>query len=181
MRCFLHLRPGPKDTVSDDTFVVCDYIEPVGAAGPPTWVLHSIDPAKIDGDRFVIARDPGRLVGQVIWPEKPRMNLVGGPGKEYFVDGRNYPPTQKKPDPEAGAWRIELPFSRQALVVLHAGAKTSPLPPPVRMEGVGGSIGFRVTKVGLRFDVKFGKSAAAPPWVEVFEGDQCVETLKLGR
>ena len=50
---------------------------------------------------------PGGLEVRRVLPEKAMSRIVGGPGREYRVGEKNYPPDSKK-DPEAGSWRLEI-------------------------------------------------------------------------
>ena len=100
-RQFVHLRP--------DTFVIFDRVVAGSASHPKTWLLHSIhEPVFPDqGPTFRIEHGGGRLDVWTLLPEDAAATPVGGPGKEYWVDGKNYPPDQTR-DPEAGAWRVEV-------------------------------------------------------------------------
>ena len=81
-----------------------------------TWLLHSIEEPQIEGSTYTVSRtldgDTGMLTGKVLLPEEDNISLVkvGGPGKEFWVNGVNYPNSPRRPDPanERGAWRIEL-------------------------------------------------------------------------
>jgi heparin/heparan-sulfate lyase len=81
------------------------------------WLLHSIEEPEIDGQKITITRtkngDRGKLVNTTLLPAADNAELkpVGGPGKEFWVFGKNYEnnPT-RHPDTanERGAWRVEL-------------------------------------------------------------------------
>jgi len=100
-RQFIHIRP--------DTFVVFDRVVARSAEYPKTWLLHSIsEPAFPDmGPSFRIEHGGGRLDAWTLLPVDAAMTAVGGAGREYWVDGKNYPPDGTR-DPEAGAWRVEV-------------------------------------------------------------------------
>ena len=155
LRAFLHLRPGTPDRGVEpyDTFLVYDLVEPLKSLHA-TWVIHSIERPRIEGDRFVIARDRGRLAGQVLLPKKAGLRLVGGKGKECWVDGKNYPPLHKKPDPEAGAWRIEFDFTSTALVVLHVLGEGGDPPPRLGMNRKGKNLVLRIRKGRLASEIE---------------------------
>ncbi|MFD6415700.1 heparinase II/III family protein [Streptomyces sp. NPDC060194] len=77
------------------------------------FLLHSAEEPRVEGARVDVARtDPGysgRLRMETLWPVDPRVTAVGGPGREFEVDGRNYPneiPANSSTDP--GAWRVEV-------------------------------------------------------------------------
>ncbi|RGM48312.1 MULTISPECIES: heparin/heparin-sulfate lyase HepB [Bacteroides] len=82
------------------------------------WLLHSIEEPNIEGNRFIVKRtkngDTGMLQNQVLLPEANNTHIekVGGPGKEFWVFGTNYPNDAQpgRPDDanERGAWRIEV-------------------------------------------------------------------------
>ncbi len=160
LRAFLHLRPGTPDRGIEpyDTFVVYDVVEPLKSLHA-TWVIHSIEKPRIEGDRFLIAHDRGRLAGQVLLPSKAKLRLVGGKGRECWVDGRNYPPVRKKPDPEAGAWRIEFDFPSTALVVLQVLGEGGDLPPRVGMNKKGGNLVLRIPEGRLAAEIEVSPHA----------------------
>jgi hypothetical protein len=119
-RQFLHLRP--------DTFVVFDRVEATTAKYPKTWLLHSVEAPSIEAEErtFRVEHAGGRLEVFCLLPEDARIEAVGGPGREFLVDGRDYPPDAKS-DPGAGAWRTEVRPVRPGAVhrflhVLHASA-----------------------------------------------------------
>lgn len=74
-----------------------------------TWLLHSQLEPEISGNKQVIRRNDGeydgRLINETILPKEYKLELIGGEGKEYFVDGKNYP---DKTNEESGKWRIEI-------------------------------------------------------------------------
>lgn len=82
------------------------------------WLLHSIEEPNIEGNRFIVKRtkngDTGMLQNQVLLPKANNTHIekVGGPGKEFWVFGTNYPNDAQpgRPDDanERGAWRIEV-------------------------------------------------------------------------
>ena len=80
------------------------------------WLLHSIEEPTVKDGTFTVKRtkdgDSGMLYDTVLLPEKSNLdiNTIGGPGKEFWVNGENYPNEPRTPDPtnEKGAWRVEL-------------------------------------------------------------------------
>ena len=80
------------------------------------WLLHSIEEPRISGNEIIITRtehgERGKLINTTLLPEpdNTEFTTVGGPGKEFWVAGRNFP-LEPKPDcdsHERGAWRVEL-------------------------------------------------------------------------
>lgn len=81
------------------------------------WLLHSIEEPTITENNISITRtlngDSGKLVNTVLLPELSNAEIipVGGPGKEFWVFGTNYPnePAEGKDEAnERGAWRVEI-------------------------------------------------------------------------
>jgi hypothetical protein len=70
-------------------------------------------PIAIAPKRVEQARDGynGRLVNHTLLPAADNREImtVGGPGREFWLDGRNYPQSYDKPkDHDPGAWRVEV-------------------------------------------------------------------------
>ncbi len=97
-RAFLHVQP--------DHFVIYDRVTTTKPDFPVRWLLHSIEKPEVRGDTVTITNGPGRLFSRTLWPRNPRLEAIGGPGRDFWVDGKNHPP--KGNDPEQGAWRVEV-------------------------------------------------------------------------
>lgn len=88
------------------------------------WLLHSIEEPKVSENGIVIKRtkdgDSGMLSNTVLLPAKENldMQVIGGKGKEFWVNGTNYAnaPQVGRPDPrnERGEWRVEVSPSAPA-------------------------------------------------------------------
>jgi len=79
----------------------------------PRILFHSNEKPIIRDNYFSIKNVVGGyLHGEILFPAGSRMDLIGGEGKEWFVDGVNYdlPPDWEKAKRgvDAGAWRIEV-------------------------------------------------------------------------
>jgi hypothetical protein len=124
----------------DDVVVVFDSIESTKASFRKRWLLHSIDEPRLTPGGFRVSvlaqprpgRSGGNLEAKVLLPKDAAINLIGGPGFEFFVDDRNYDENgavweavrkRAAPAPEPGEWRVEVSPSldareNQFLVVL---------------------------------------------------------------
>ena len=88
------------------------------------WLLHSIEQPQVSENGMVIKRtkdgDSGMLSNTVLLPAKENldMQVIGGKGKEFWVNGTNYAnaPQAGRPDPrnERGEWRVEVSPSAPA-------------------------------------------------------------------
>lgn len=77
----------------------------------PTILFHSNEKPVTSGNYFKIQNlNGGVLHAEVFSSEDIKLNLIGGKGKEWFVDGVNHPPNKswEKPGIDAGAWRVEV-------------------------------------------------------------------------
>lgn len=81
------------------------------------WLMHSMEEPKTDGNVTSIILSKrgwtGMLVNTTLLPEpgNTELNVIGGPGKEFWVFGVNYdnePTTGDVPANEVGEWRVEI-------------------------------------------------------------------------
>ncbi len=109
VRQFLFVQP--------DYFVICDSVESVSSDQPQTWLLHSQNEPVEEGDLFHFDELAGRLYCKTFLPKGYKRSKVGGPGKEFWVDGKNYPlgntrleeyKKRNVTNPLWGNWRMEL-------------------------------------------------------------------------
>lgn len=107
-----------------DVVIVRDLVHSTRPEFRKRWLLHTQQVPRIDGTMFTVdvpaapARQArgGQLYGHVILPNNPQLHPVGGPGFEFWVDGKNYDENgtlaqaiaRKGQPTEPGAWRIEL-------------------------------------------------------------------------
>lgn len=109
----------------NDMVVVFDNIASTKAEFKKRWLLHSVLEPSVEGRNFSVdaAEDKrlghggGTLKGWVLLPEAAQIDLVGGEGQAFWVDGQNYddggavdgrtrwlPGHSKHP----GQWRLEV-------------------------------------------------------------------------
>lgn len=95
--------------------VVFDRVESTAPGFEKKFLLHTVNEPVIDGNLMVTENRGGRLSCQTLFPEQANLNLIGGPGKEAWVDGKNYPVEGEiKGGIEPGAWRLEVsPINKQ--------------------------------------------------------------------
>jgi len=178
LRAFVHLRAPEAEPTKNtlETFVVYDVLEMVKAK-TATWVIHSLDRPEISGNRFVISAGTGKLEGIVLLPARPTIRRVGGAGKESWVNGKNYPPVQKTPDPEAGAWRIEVEIPSTALVVLYTHQKSGQTAPRFGCTTDRDRHCLEVRQGRLDYRVRLDRSLDRPPSVEVRRGGRLIARI----
>jgi hypothetical protein len=74
------------------------------------FLLHTVGEPVVSGRMTVAENQGGRLSCLTLLPQDARLELIGGPGREAWVDGKNYPwnPDTKMKRREPGAWRLEV-------------------------------------------------------------------------
>lgn len=107
-----------KQSSIPGALIVLDKIVASQATFKKTWLLHAQNEPFIQGNTISFentnAGRNGRLHNTVILPtlENQQMEKVGGPGKEYWVDGKNWGTVTQE---DAGQWRVELSPKKAAL------------------------------------------------------------------
>lgn len=136
------------------------------------WLLHSMEQPQIQGAAITIAPEQrgwtGKLVDQVLLPAGAEVVPVGGPGKQFWVFGRNFPNQPERGDPkdyEIGEWRVEVsPRQPSAadvfLNVMQVMDRATP-PLPVRSMQAGTLSGFLVAGTTVTFQSD-GQRTAGP-------------------
>ena len=123
-RSFVFLNMEPKDNADKNSeeevtdvpaaLIVYDHIVSSDPSFRKYWLIHSIEEPETGVQELTIRRtkdgDTGKLHCNILLPEAD-VTKVGGPGKEFWVFGENYPNVATtRPDPcnERGAWRVEV-------------------------------------------------------------------------
>ena len=102
--------------IQPDYFVICDTVESVKPEQTQTWLLHSQNEPVEEKDQFHFDERDGRLFCRTFLPKDFKRTKIGGPGKEFWVDGKNYPLgktrleeyKKRKVKNLWGNWRVEL-------------------------------------------------------------------------
>jgi len=150
-----------------DAFVVFDRVTSTRPEFRKTWLLHTIEQPVLRGRTAMITQGDGRLFCRTLLPEDAQIELVGGPGKDFWVDGNNYPPPKPDEATEAGAWRIEVsPGAARTqdhfLHVMYASSARTRRGPEAKVVRGDGSVGAEWSLAGRSYRVTFatqGESA----------------------
>jgi len=98
--------------VKPDIVAVCDNVDALDPSFGKRWLLHTLEEPEVDGNNTVtIAEKRGQLILYPLLPADVRVEKVGGPGREFLVNGENRPLEKARRLTEAaelGAWRLEL-------------------------------------------------------------------------
>ena len=155
--------------VAPDYFIVFDRVEAVRAEYPKTWLLHTAEEPKITEGAFTAESGGGRLFCRTLAPERALTVKIGGPGKQFWADGRNWPLPKNYRVPETnpllGQWHVAVSPAepREADVFLHfmqaSGAQGTPAPASLLREE--GRLGVRFRAGARTWEIAFGTSGPA--------------------
>ncbi|HEU5077620.1 MAG TPA: heparinase II/III family protein [Opitutaceae bacterium] len=91
--------------------VVFDRVQSTQPAFEKRFLLHTVNEPVVH-DRLTVTENHGaRLSCLTLLPSDAKLMLVGGPGKEAWVDGANHPwvkSSRRRQGLEPGAWRLEV-------------------------------------------------------------------------
>ncbi len=97
--------------IDPPVLVIFDRVVATKPSSKKTWLLHTHEEPEIRGTTATVREHRGQLMVQSLLPANPQLRVVGGPGKEYWVDdpGINVEASIR------GRWRLEIsPGTRQA-------------------------------------------------------------------
>jgi len=119
LRQFVFLPP--------DHFVIFDRVSSTKPGYKKTWLLHTAAEPVVKTNEFFTDHWEGRLFCKTLFPEEAELKKIGGPGKQFWSDGKNWPLPVLGPDdwnykkmhfvPDTlellGQWRIEVTPDKQ--------------------------------------------------------------------
>jgi Heparinase II/III-like protein len=140
VRSFVFLRL--EDKAHPAVLAVYDRVRSANPEFQKKWLLHTVEnPVELAEGFAVNSPGGGKMHGTVLYPRSGNRNMecIGGPGKEFLVNGIPYPITPKKgvlADYEGTGWRLELSPVQpnkedRFLVVMQVfdqNSNTNPLP-----------------------------------------------------
>jgi hypothetical protein len=96
------------------TLIVLDKVRSSTAEYSKKWLLHSITSPSVKNNKITIVNNKngynGKLTNECLYPIQGdfNINVVGGSGKEFYVNGKNYPNTPSDSSVEPGVYRTEI-------------------------------------------------------------------------
>jgi|LSQX01.1.fsa_nt_gb heparin/heparan-sulfate lyase len=109
VRQFIYLNPNH--------FIVFDRVVSSKAEYKKEWLLHTSNQPEIIGNEFKAEQDEGRIFCRTLYPLDAVIEKIGGEGKEFWVDGKNWAPTAyltrlnmkgSSATDTLGRWRVEV-------------------------------------------------------------------------
>jgi len=109
-KCTLALRQFVF--VPPDHFVVFDRVTSTKPNYKKTWLLHTAREPEVEGLAFQGEHEGGRIMCRTMLPENAVLTKIGGAGKQFWADGRNWPLPKDYRIPDSnellGQWRMEV-------------------------------------------------------------------------
>jgi heparin/heparan-sulfate lyase len=114
LRQFVFLPP--------DHFVILDRVSSTEPGYEKRWLLHTAAEPAVNSTEFYADHWGGRLFCKTLFPESAELKKIGGPGKQFWSDGRNWALPELTPEDWNyssmrwldndhdlfGQWRIEV-------------------------------------------------------------------------
>ena len=97
--------------------IVLDKVVSTNATFKKSWLLHAQNEPSVKNGKIIIENTNegrnGKLQDDILLPEieNQQIEKIGGAGKEYWVDGKNWGSVTQE---DAGRWRIELSPKKEA-------------------------------------------------------------------
>lgn len=151
-------------------FVVFDRVTSTQPEYKKTWLLHTATEPQIEGVVSQAAQQEGRLFCRTMLPERAAVTKIGGSGKQFWSDGRNWPLPKgyRTPDttPLLGQWRVEVsPSQGRAedlfLHVIQVGDSTLKRMVDSKLVRKGQQAGVRFRSAQDDWEVLFGTQGGA--------------------
>ncbi|MEK7408985.1 MAG: heparinase II/III family protein [Acidobacteriota bacterium] len=182
LRQFVFLPP--------DHFVVFDRVSSTRPEYRKTWLLHTVEEPRLAAREFSAVHEQGKLFCRTLLPEKAELAKVGGPGKQFWSDGRNWPlpPGYRTPDttPLLGQWRVEVsPREGRAddpfLHLIQVGDAGLERMVNARLVRGGGRVGVRFRYGASDWEVLFGTEGPASGHVTLRKSGKLTVDRDLSR
>ena len=163
-----------------DLFVVMDRVTATDASYPKNWLWHTINqPVALGPKEWKESSEGGAMICRTLLPEDASQQLIGGPGKDFWSDGRNWPLPVLCPDdwgygkrhivppethPMLGHWRLEVAPGQPAaqdlfLHMMMVGDKDLAFMPAGKLEKKGKELRLSFDYAGKSFTLNFDEEA----------------------
>lgn len=155
-----------------DLFVVFDRVKSTDASYPKSWLYHTASEPSVNGKEFSETSQGGKSICRVLLPTDARLTKIGGPGMQFWSDGRNWPIPSSKSDavpdndwPLVGQWRMEVaPGDERTddffLNMIQVGDESLSSLPRTELQETASEIDLTFDYNGKSFSIRFDKNAS---------------------
>jgi hypothetical protein len=174
----------------NDVVLIFDRVRSTDPSFTKRWLHHTRNQPETTARGYKVWNGPqdrpgfqgGQLDAHVLLPREGRINVVGGTGFEFYVDGKNYDEdgktlaiTGKRGHAEPGHWRIEIYPAHESIedvffVILLPASYQSEPKHKIRLMEEDSRIGCEIRGLGRTTRWWFDKNHNGPI-VETFDGN----------
>ncbi len=171
-------------------FVVFDRVSSTQPEYKKAWLLHTAAEPRVEGPEFSAGHQGGRLFCRTLLPEKAQLAVIGGPGRQFWSGGRNWPLPKgyRTPDttPLLGQWRVEVsPREERAddlfLHLIQVGDSGLERMVRSRLMQKGSQVGVRFQSGNDTWEVLFGTEGEASGHISLKRGGRVKVDRELTR
>ncbi len=175
-----------------DIFVIFDRVNAAKAEYPKTWLLHTANEPVVDGCEFHAIQGGGKLFCKTVFPGNAILTKIGGPGKQFWSDGRNWPLPRLKPGdwnyarmktmpPDTcellGQWRMEVTPGKPAtddifLHLIQVGDISLPSMTDSEPVRTGNRTGVKLSYKDKEYEVMFNTKNEAGGTISISQNGQ---------
>ena len=143
------------------------------------WLYHVSEEPSVRGQQWSEKSQGGKSVVCTLYPADARVEKIGGPGKQFWSDGRNWPLPELTPDdygynkrgavppnnwPLVGQWRVEVKPATASkedffLHMIQVGDESLVGVPKTKMTEDAKSIAVEFKYNGKKYNVAFDKTS----------------------
>ena len=168
--------------------VIFDRVTATNAADEKRWLFHTANEPIVTGREFQADQADGRIFVRTLLPQTPVLEKIGGPGREFWYLGRNWPLDTDWWDKfghlyggvadgeipeEMGRWRMEVKTSGSLednfLVLIQVGDQSLSRMVASQLVDSGNDAGVEFTSSGRTFRVLFNKTGTVGGHIEIGE------------
>jgi heparin/heparan-sulfate lyase len=173
-----------------DHFVIFDRVSATNPEYRKTWLLHTAEEPQTGTGEFSAVQDEGKLICRTLLPEKASLEKIGGPGKQFWSDGRNWPLPKgwrvRDTEPLLGQWRVEVSPATPAaddvfLHVIQVGDRSLARMVPTRLIRRKGQAGVRLESNGIEWEVLFATDGPVGGHMKLTRGGRVQVDRELTR
>ncbi len=169
--------------VPPDYFVIFDRVTSTDPGYKKTWLLHTAREPEVEDMTFRAEQEEGRIMCRTMLPENAVLTKIGGPGKQFWADGRNWPLPEGYRTSDTtellGQWRMEVSPGEASekdmfLHFIQVGDLSLSEMTPAELVREDGLVGVSIGSGGNKTTVTFATEGTAAGHIRIIAGEQTI-------
>lgn len=164
--------------IKPDIFVVYDRVVSDKADYTKRWLYHTVGEPIVNGNEFAETSQGGKSICRTLLPIEATVSTVGGDGKQFWSDGKNWAIPEYKPDeplykrsrkfprnnsPYVGQWRVEVSPKKAAtadnfLHIIQVGDSSLSTLPQTECKESKDEVSLKFNYAGKSYSLTFDKT-----------------------